>query len=243
MSRAGMVLARENNLEKHMDIFKPELPLPYVGVDPLLPERPQLLAFKAMAGIPDELNGHCYVVNLWLYAGSYAVGGNLGQMPAETLARVCRWTGDARVFAEAMVGAGFIVFDNASNVLVGGWDSKGGMVLKKRQEFRERKARSRAAQRDKHNAAAGPTTATITPSIPVPSPGGPWVGSHQPPPPGAMPAHRVVRTPVREVDDSQACSDDDSDSTKSSWEEDADPKPSWDDDIDPRPSWEDDEGP
>jgi hypothetical protein len=121
-----------------------DLPLPYVPIDPLLNESQRFIDFVEAAQLHDDPYAEFYIHKLLLFAGRSRVDGNLGKMPARSIAKACFWSGDADVFVDALMTSGWLVRDGSSGELsIEGWERHGGKVLEKREYWKNQKRTAR----------------------------------------------------------------------------------------------------
>lgn len=114
-----------------------ELPLPYVPIDPMLPESERFQRFVDLADLYDDPYSEFYIHKLLLFAGRARVDGNLGPVSARRLKEECRWPHEPKRLLNALSGAGWLIDDGNGGYTIEGWERHGGLVLERRREFRE----------------------------------------------------------------------------------------------------------
>lgn len=84
---------------------------------------------------------HCF----WWWALDHAQDGNLNKYDVYDIADAAAWNGDAEIFVNGMVDAGFIRKEN-SEIVIHDWMDYAGRLIERRQKDAERKRKERDIQ-------------------------------------------------------------------------------------------------
>lgn len=127
-----------------------ELGLPYVPIDPGIFESDRMGAYLDMMS---EAGHECWclpwkVIRLLLWAGENRPNGNLGLAGVTVMSRGtstgCPCGVPHKTLRDIFLKSGWLV-ETKGGVLIEGWDRHGGRLLKRRKQWRERKAKNRAS--------------------------------------------------------------------------------------------------
>ena len=102
------------------------------------PDSPEAVMLELELGIEDAWR---YPTRLWCWAATHRSRGNVADIPAFLIARVCRFAGDPDVLVAALRSTGYLL-DNGD---LAGWESRYGKLIKKADEDLARKRTARTS--------------------------------------------------------------------------------------------------
>jgi hypothetical protein len=109
----------------------------------LVTHRKTMKASESLDILPVHFIGHA--VSLWLWALEQATDGDLSDASPLTIARAAQWTGDPKIFTEAMKTSGFIDVDERG-MRIHDWEEYGGKLLESRDKAKKRMRQKREAE-------------------------------------------------------------------------------------------------
>jgi hypothetical protein len=124
----------------------PELALPYVPIDPRIVDSERMGLFLDAIDAHSDPMAPWHVVKLLLWTGQHRPDGNLRKLSAKRIAIICAWPGEPDELVQALKESGWVIEVDGGGRLEG-WERHGGMVLKQREDYRERERLKKKRQR------------------------------------------------------------------------------------------------
>lgn len=138
----------------------------WIRVEQSLRDHAKTLNLMALLNLPcATVVGHLTLLWLWLLDNTR--DGNVSHLDKKMLAHAAQYSGDPKLFTDALIKCGFIDNRGDGVYLVHGWDEYGGKLIKSREASIIRAQKSRESKKPMSNDPA--PTPTPTPSF---KPGG-----------------------------------------------------------------------